>query len=54
MKPITIVTGLPRSGTSMVMQILQAGGMPIATDKKGSRMKIIQKGTWKWKASLIN
>lgn len=34
MKPITIVSGLPRSGTSMVMQILQAGGMPIATDKK--------------------
>jgi hypothetical protein len=29
-----IVSGLPRSGTSMVMQILEAGGMPIATDEK--------------------
>ncbi|MCI0460395.1 MAG: sulfotransferase [Gemmataceae bacterium] len=29
---ITIVTGLPRSGTSLMMQMLQAGGMPILTD----------------------
>ena len=29
---ITIVTGLPRSGTSMMMQILEAGGMPVVTD----------------------
>jgi len=29
---ITIVSGLPRSGTSMMMQILQAGGMPVLTD----------------------
>ncbi|MFN0053945.1 MAG: alkaline phosphatase family protein [Planctomycetales bacterium] len=29
---ITIVSGLPRSGTSMVMQMLAAGGMPILTD----------------------
>ncbi len=28
-----VVSGLPRSGTSMMMQILKAGGMPIATDK---------------------
>ncbi|UCC39924.1 MAG: nucleotide pyrophosphatase [Candidatus Aminicenantes bacterium] len=34
MDPIYIVSGLPRSGTSMVMQVLEAGGMPIATDKK--------------------
>lgn len=32
--PITIVTGLPRSGTSLVMQILQAGGLEITTDGK--------------------
>jgi hypothetical protein len=32
MKPIYIVSGLPRSGTSMLMQILQAGGMPVASD----------------------
>jgi hypothetical protein len=30
--PITIVTGLPRSGTSMMMQMLLAGGMAVATD----------------------
>lgn len=29
---ITIVTGLPRSGTSMMMQMLAAGGMPIVSD----------------------
>ncbi len=27
-----IVSGLPRSGTSMMMQMLQAGGMPLFTD----------------------
>lgn len=32
MEPITIVSGLPRSGTSMMMQILAAGGAPILTD----------------------
>jgi len=29
---ITIVSGLPRSGTSMMMKILEAGGMSIFTD----------------------
>jgi len=29
---VTIVSGLPRSGTSLMMQILAAGGMPILTD----------------------
>lgn len=29
---ITVVSGLPRSGTSMMMQMLQAGGMPVLTD----------------------
>ena len=29
---ITIVSGLPRSGTSMMMQMLEAGGMKILTD----------------------
>lgn len=29
---ITVVTGLPRSGTSLMMQMLEAGGMPILTD----------------------
>lgn len=30
---ITIVSGLPRSGTSLMMQMLQAGGMPVLTDQ---------------------
>ncbi len=29
---ITIVSGLPRSGTSMMMQMLEAGGIPILQD----------------------
>ena len=29
---ITVVSGLPRSGTSMMMKMLAAGGMPILTD----------------------
>jgi len=29
---ITIVSGLPRSGTSMMMKVLEAGGMEIYTD----------------------
>lgn len=30
--PVTIVSGLPRSGTSLVMQMLHAGGIPVLTD----------------------
>jgi hypothetical protein len=29
---ITIVSGLPRSGTSLMMQMLEAGGLPVLTD----------------------
>src|SRR5262245_55149971 len=32
-KPLVLVSGLPRSGTSMLMQMLELGGMPIVTDK---------------------
>ena len=31
-RPIVIVSGLPRSGTSMMMQMLHAGGLEILTD----------------------
>jgi hypothetical protein len=30
---ITVVSGLPRSGTSMMMKMLEAGGVPVLTDK---------------------
>jgi hypothetical protein len=29
---ITVVSGLPRSGTSLMMQMLEAGGLPLLTD----------------------
>ncbi len=32
-RPIVLVSGLPRSGTSMLMQMLEKGGMPIVTDQ---------------------
>jgi hypothetical protein len=31
---ITIVSGLPRSGTSLMMQMLAAGGVPLLTDQQ--------------------
>jgi len=30
---ITVVSGIPRSGTSLMMQMLAAGGMPVLTDR---------------------
>ncbi len=30
--PIVVVSGLPRSGTSMMMRMLEAGGLPILSD----------------------
>lgn len=32
LEPITVVSGLPRSGTSMMMRMLEAGGIPALTD----------------------
>lgn len=31
-EPIVVVSGLPRSGTSMMMRMLEAGGVPVMTD----------------------
>lgn len=31
---VVIVSGLPRSGTSMMMQLLDAGGLPVLSDKE--------------------
>jgi len=33
---ISVVSGLPRSGTSMMMKMLDAGGIPVLTDSKRS------------------
>ena len=32
-QPIVIVSGLPRSGTSMMMRMLAEGGLPVLTDE---------------------
>ncbi|MDA1272739.1 MAG: sulfotransferase [Verrucomicrobia bacterium] len=32
-QPVILVSGLPRSGTSMLMQMLEKGGMPIVSDQ---------------------
>ena len=34
--PVVVVSGLPRSGTSMAMKMLSAGGVPIVTDGERS------------------
>ena len=62
-EPIVIVSGLPRSGTSMMMKMLEAGGIPPLTDKlrtadndnpKGyyefERVKQMDKGDTGWMA----
>ena len=35
-EPIVVVSGLPRSGTSMMMKMLEAGGLPVLTDGERS------------------
>jgi hypothetical protein len=58
---VTVVSGLPRSGTSMMMSALQAGGMPLVLDRirgadannpKGyyefERVKQLPKGDTRW------
>ena len=60
-EPIVIVSGLPRSGTSMMMKMLEAGGIPPLTDEireadtdnpKGyyefERVKKLDKGDIAW------
>jgi len=49
-KIITVVSGLPRSGTSMMMQILQAGGMTLLTDEKRVADKNNPKGYFELEA----
>ena len=33
-EPVIVVSGLPRSGTSLYMNMLGAGGLPLVTDGK--------------------
>lgn len=45
---ITIVSGLPRSGTSLMMQMLQAGGLPILSDGERKADTDNPKGYLEW------
>ncbi len=47
---ITVVSGLPRSGTSMMMQMLEQGGMDIFTDKKREADESNPKGYYEHEA----
>ncbi len=66
-KPVvTVVSGLPRSGTSMMMKIVEAGGLPLMIDEireadndnpKGyyefERVKKLGKGDTAWVAEAV-
>ena len=62
-EPIVVVSGLPRSGTSLMMQMLDAGGLPPLTDHERSadednpkgyyefeQVKALKDGNAKWVA----
>lgn len=62
-EPVVVVSGLPRSGTSMLMKMLDAGGIPPVTDNVRSadddnpqgyyeyeRVKALDKGDTAWVA----
>ena len=44
----TLVSGLPRSGTSLMMQILRAGGLELMHDGKRAADDDNQEGYWEW------
>lgn len=48
--PIIIVSGLPRSGTSLMMQMLDAGGVPLFTDKQRTADESNPKGYFEHEA----
>jgi LPS sulfotransferase NodH len=50
---ITIVSGLPRSGTSLMMQILAAGGMTILTDNKREPDADNPRGYCEWEPAKL-
>ena len=47
-KDFLIVSGLPRSGTSLMMQILRAGGIDPLTDAKRAADEDNPEGYWEW------
>ena len=47
---IIIVSGLPRSGTSLMMQLLQAGGIPLVCDDKRAADNFNPRGYFEYEA----
>ena len=47
---VTIVSGLPRSGTSLMMQMLQAGGLSLLTDERRAADKHNPRGYFEYEA----
>jgi len=50
---ITIVSGLPRSGTSLMMQMLAAGGMTILTDQERRPDADNPRGYYEWEPAKL-
>ncbi len=49
-KTFVLVSGLPRSGTSLMMQLLEQGGLPIMTDKERAPDADNPRGYYEWEA----
>jgi predicted AlkP superfamily phosphohydrolase/phosphomutase/tetratricopeptide (TPR) repeat protein len=49
-KTFVLVSGLPRSGTSLMMQLLEAGGMPVMTDHERKADVDNPRGYYEWEA----
>lgn len=47
---VVVVSGQPRSGTSLMMQMLQAGGLEIVTDARREADADNPRGYWEWEA----
>jgi hypothetical protein len=50
---ITIVSGLPRSGTSLMMQMLAAGGLPVLTDQERKPDTDNPRGYLEWEPAKL-
>lgn len=46
--PVVVVSGLPRSGTSLMMQMLNAGGLPVLTDHRRTSDENNPKGYYEY------
>lgn len=49
-KAFVLVSGLPRSGTSLMMQMLEAGGLAVVTDGERAADNDNPKGYYEWEA----